>query len=112
MDLKPRHLNHKYLKGLFSISSFRSYVFYRKPSREGLSKLFLCSITKVHGSRGPPLRQEAATTPGSVLELHSIQPTNCRCKAGVKRFAIIVKVKQRRGEHSTVVVVVLMVQYP
>ena len=33
MDLKPRHLNHKYLKGHFSISSFRSYVFYRKPSR-------------------------------------------------------------------------------
>ena len=32
MDLKPRHLNHKYLKGHFSISSFRSYVFYRKPS--------------------------------------------------------------------------------
>ena len=58
-----------------------------------------------------PCRQEASTTPCSVLELHSIQPTNCRCKAGVKRFAIIVKVKQRRGEHSTVVVVVLMVQY-
>ena len=33
MDLKPRHLNHKYLKGHFSISSFRSYFFYRKPSR-------------------------------------------------------------------------------
>ena len=33
MDLKPRHLNHKYLKGHFSISSFRSYVFYQKPSR-------------------------------------------------------------------------------
>ena len=32
MDLKPRHLNHKYLKGHFSISSFRSYVFYGKPS--------------------------------------------------------------------------------
>ena len=32
MDLKPRHLNHKYLKGHFSISSLRSYVFYRKPS--------------------------------------------------------------------------------
>ena len=27
MDLKPRYLNHKYLKGHFSISSFRSNAF-------------------------------------------------------------------------------------
>ncbi len=34
MDLKPRHLNHKYLKGHFSISSFRSYS--RVPIRRGV----------------------------------------------------------------------------
>ena len=41
MDLKPRHLNHKYLKGHFSISSFRSYVFYQKPSSYSLSHHFI-----------------------------------------------------------------------
>ena len=48
MDLKPRHLNHKYLKGHFSIYSFRSYVFYRKPSIVAVKTLALILSLRVY----------------------------------------------------------------